>query len=262
MAFRAVKVDMDTTPSNSSLSLHQKVAIVTGAARGIGFAAADLLSNLGARVLLQDMDAEKLRQATLDLKSREREVLACAGDVSREEDVQWATDFTLQAWGRIDILVNNAGIGGVGKQILDLTVAEWQRMIDVDLTAIFLFCRAVLPQMIQQQRGGIINIASITAQRGIAGSTHYAAAKSGVIGFSKSLAQEVAAHHINVNVVSPGLVDTEMSRARGIDHQRQLVIWPRIGVVEDIAWAIAYLASDQAEFITGTVLNVNGGAYM
>ena len=168
----------------------------------------------------------------------------------------------LGAWGRIDVLVNNAGIGGMGKTILDLTTDEWRQMIDVDLTSVFLCCRAVLPTMIQQRRGAIINIASVTGQMGVAGSTHYAAAKAGVIGFTKSLAHEVATHRVNVNVIAPGLIDTDMSRARGIEHQRHLVIWPRIGNVEDVAWAVAYLVSDRAEFITGTVLNINGGAYM
>jgi 3-oxoacyl-[acyl-carrier protein] reductase len=135
-------------------------------------------------------------------------------------------------------------------------------MIDIDLTAVFLSCRAVLPHMMKQERGSIVNIASITGQMGAAGSTHYAAAKAGVIGFSKALAHEVASYSINVNVVAPGLVDTDMSRSRGIDHQRHLVLWPRIGEVDDIAWAVAYLASDRAEFVTGAVFNVNGGAYM
>ena len=165
-------------------------------------------------------------------------------------------------WGRVDILINNAGIGGVGKTLLELSPAEWRRMIEVDLIGVYLGCRAVLPQMIEQQRGSIITISSITGQMGMAGSTHYAAAKAGVIGFSKALAQEVAQHTINVNVIAPGLVDTDMSRARGIDHQSRLVRWPRIGTVTDIAWAAAYLASDRAEFITGAVLNINGGAYM
>jgi len=243
-------------------SLADKVAIVTGAARGIGYAVADLLSGLGARVMLQDIDAATLSSAVMQLQADDRQVLANQGDVSHALDTQAMVDETLGKWGRVDILVNNAGIGGVGKELLELSLIEWQRMIDVDLTAVFLCCRSVLPSMIRQQRGAIINIASITALMGVAGSTHYAAAKAGVIGFSKSLAREVASQHINVNVVAPGLIDTQMSRARGIEHQRNLVIWPRIGVVSDIAWAVAYLVSDQAEFITGEVMNINGGAYM
>jgi NAD(P)-dependent dehydrogenase (short-subunit alcohol dehydrogenase family) len=243
-------------------SLDGKVAIVTGASRGIGFSIADVLSGLGSKVMLHDIDGHELSEASLKLRDDGRDVLACQGDVSIEEDIQELVDETLRCWGRIDILVNNAGIGGIGKTLLELSIEEWQQMINIDLTAIFLCCRAVLPQMIQQKRGAIINVASVTAQMGVAGSTHYAAAKSGVIGFSKALAHEVAQHCINVNVVSPGLIDTRMSRARGIDHQSRLVIWPRIGKADDIAWAVAFLASDRTEFMTGAVINVNGGAYM
>lgn len=245
-----------------SLALEGKVAIVTGAARGIGRATADLLSRAGASVLLQDIDAESLSQACETLRAQGCSVLARQGDVSQLDDVQAMVDTTLESWGRVDILVNNAGIGGAGKTLLELELDEWQRMIDVDLTAAFLCCRAVVPHMIEQKRGSIVNIASITGQMGVAGSTHYAAAKAGVIGFSKALAQEVAPFFVNVNVVAPGLIDTDMSRARGIEHQRNLVIWPRIGEVIDIAWAVAYLVSDRAQFVTGAVLNVNGGAYM
>jgi 3-oxoacyl-[acyl-carrier protein] reductase len=242
--------------------LNDKVAIVTGAARGIGYAVADVLSCLGARVLLQDIDETTLSVSVQQLQAKDRRVRSIHGDVSLEPDCQAMVEEALGSWGRIDILVNNAGIGGVGKKLLELSFEEWQRMIEVDLTAVFLCCRVALPCMIRQQRGVIINIASVTALMGVAGSTHYAAAKAGVIGFSKSLAKEVAEHHINVNVVAPGLIDTQMSRARGINHQSHLVLWPRIGKVDDIAWAVAYLASDQAEFVTGEVLNINGGAYM
>jgi 3-oxoacyl-[acyl-carrier protein] reductase len=169
---------------------------------------------------------------------------------------------TISHFGRIDSLVNNAGIGGVGKFLLELSIEEWNEMLRVDLTSTFLLCKAVLPSMISQGRGRIVNIASITAMMGVAGSTHYAAAKAGVIGFSKSLAREVAEHRINVNVVAPGLIDTDMARKRGIDHQRHFVAWPRIGEPADIAGVVAFLLSEQAEFITGQVISPNGGAYM
>jgi 3-oxoacyl-[acyl-carrier protein] reductase len=247
---------------NGDLGLHRKVAIVTGAARGIGYATAACLSKLGASVLLQDIDGQAAIERCNRLREAGRDVEACSGDVSNIDDTTMMVEVALKSWGRIDILVNNAGIGGVGKTILELETEEWKRMIEVDLTGVFLCSRAVVPQMIKQRRGSIVNIASITGQMGVGGSTHYSAAKAGVIGFSKALAHEVAQYFINVNVISPGLVDTDMSRTRGIEHQRHLVIWPRIGSVEDIAWAVAYLASDKAEFITGAVLNVNGGAYM
>jgi 3-oxoacyl-[acyl-carrier protein] reductase len=242
--------------------LQDKVTIVTGAARGIGFSTADLLSGLGAKVMLQDIQEDLLDASYRQLLDQGRKVMACVGDVSQEGDIHRMISKTLEKWGRIDILVNNAGIGGVGKTLLELSKEEWNKMIEVDLTAVFLCCRAVVPHMIAQKRGAIINIASVTAEMGIAGSTHYAAAKAGVIGFTKSLARELAPHFINVNVVAPGLIDTEMSRARGQDHICKTVLWPRIGKASDIAWAIAYLASDQAEFMTGAQLNINGGTYM
>jgi NAD(P)-dependent dehydrogenase (short-subunit alcohol dehydrogenase family) len=244
------------------ISLAGRVAIVTGAARGIGYAVADLLSASGASVVLQDVDSPTLVESCAQLEGAGRKVMAVAGDVSRPADVESLVEETVRSWRRIDILVNNAGIGGVGKTLLELSAEEWQRMLDVDLTGVFLCCRAVLPHMIARRRGSIINLASITGQTGVAGSTHYAAAKAGVIGFSKSLAHELAPYYVNVNVVAPGLIDTDMSRLRGINHQRDRVIWPRIGHVRDVAWSVAYLASDHAEFITGMVLNVNGGAYM
>lgn len=247
---------------NRVLDFQGKVAIVTGAARGIGYATSVCLAQLGASVLLQDIDATTVRNVCNQLRKSGMDVEACGGDVSCPDDTIAIAEAALSSWGRIDILVNNAGIGGTGKTLLQLDIKEWQRMLEIDLTGVFLCCRAVIPQMIKQNRGSIINIASITGQMGVHGSTHYAAAKAGVVGFSKSLAHEVAKYYINVNVVAPGLIDTDMSRTRGIEHQRHLVIWPRIGSVEDIAWAVAYLASDQAEFITGAVLNINGGAYM
>lgn len=182
--------------------------------------------------------------------------------MSRPEAVEAMAAKTIQHFGRIDSLVNNAGIGGTGKFILELDIEEWNEMLRVDLTSTFLLCKAVLPAMISQGRGRIVNIASITAMMGVAGSTHYAAAKAGVIGFSKSLAREVADKRINVNVVAPGLIDTDMARKRGIDHQRHFVAWPRIGQPDDIAAVVGFLLSDQAEFITGQVVSPNGGAYM
>lgn len=191
------------TQQDSQLILKGKVAIVTGAARGIGRAIAEVLARSGASVLLQDIDRDSLQKTYKAFQEQGYRVLACAGDVSQADDIQKMIVKAIDVWKRIDILVNNAGIGGTGKTIQALELEEWQRMIDVDLTAVFLSCRAVLPYMIEQKRGAIVNIASITGQMGVAGSTHYSAAKAGVIGFSKSLAQEVAPHYINVNVVAP-----------------------------------------------------------
>ena len=248
--------------NESEVQKQRQVVLITGAARGIGRSVADRLANDGHHLALNDIDARGLSHAVSQLKEAGHQVFGLAGDVGDSNTIGEMVDKVIKQFGCIDNLVNNAGIGGVGKSILELTLDEWDEMLRVDLTATFLLCRAVLPHMISQQRGRIVNISSITAMMGVAGSTHYAAAKAGVIGFSKALAREVAGNRINVNVIAPGLIDTDMSRKRGIDHQRHFVAWPRIGKPEDVAGVVAFLLSDEAEFITGQVLSPNGGAYM
>lgn len=216
----------------------------------------------GHLLALNDIDRETLCHTIDTFQKSDSRIIDLVGDVSQPEDVEAMATKTVEHFGRIDSLVNNAGIGGTGKFLLELSVEEWNEMLRVDLTSTFLLCKAVLPSMISRGRGRIVNIASITAMMGVAGSTHYAAAKAGVIGFSKSLAREVADKRINVNVVAPGLIDTVMARKRGIDHQRHFVAWPRIGEPEDVASVVAFLLSDEAEFITGQVLSPNGGAFM
>lgn len=248
--------------STSQNQTRQQVILITGAARGIGRAIAEKMVAAGHLLALNDIDRETLCHTIDTFQKSDSRIIDLVGDVSQPEDVEAMATKTVEHFGRIDSLVNNAGIGGTGKFLLELSVEEWNEMLRVDLTSTFLFCKAVLPSMISRGRGRIVNIASITAMMGVAGSTHYAAAKAGVIGFSKSLAREVADKRINVNVVAPGLIDTDMARKRGIDHQRHFVAWPRIGEPEDVASVVAFLLSDEAEFITGQVLSPNGGAFM
>ena len=248
--------------SGSQTRRKRQVVLISGAARGIGRAIAERLAGDGHHLALNDIDADGLARTVAKIKQAGHRVLGLEGDVSDPDTIKGMVDQLMAQFGRIDSLVNNAGIGGTGKTLLELTLDEWDQMLRVDLTSTFLLCRAVLPHMIDRQRGKIVNISSITALMGVAGSTHYAAAKAGVIGLSKSLAREVAGHRINVNVIAPGLIDTDMSRRRGIDHQRHFVAWPRIGQPEDVAGVAAFLLSDPAEFITGQVISPNGGAYM
>ena len=248
--------------STSQNQTRQQVILITGAARGIGRAIAEKMAAAGHLLALNDIDRETLCHTIDTFQKSDSRIIDLVGDVSQPENVEAMATKTVEHFGRIDSLVNNAGIGGTGKFLLELSVEEWNEMLRVDLTSTFLLCKAVLPSMISRGRGRIVNIASITAMMGVAGSTHYAAAKAGVIGFSKSLAREVADKRINVNVVAPGLIDTVMARKRGIDHQRHFVAWPRIGEPEDVASVVAFLLSDEAEFITGQVLSPNGGAFM
>lgn len=238
--------------------LQGKRAIVTGAGRGIGRAIAVAFLAEGASVLLVDVQPALLA----DVEAHDGRASTLAADVADSESVVRMVAVAAERMGGIDILVNNAGIGGTGKTLLEISRDEWDRMILVDLTSVFLCCQAVVPVMLEQGRGAIVNLSSITGVEGTAGSVPYSAAKAGVIGLTKSLAKEIAAHRINVNAIAPGLIDTEMSRARGQELARQHVRWPRIGQPEDVARLAVYLASDEAEFVTGQVIGINGGAYM
>lgn len=239
-----------------------KRAVITGAGRGIGEAIARLFAAEGARLVLNDVREEGVEHVAHELASGGTEVRVVVGDVSNPSHVDRIVASALDAMGGIDVLVNNAGIGGVGHTILETDLDEWERMLRVNLTGTFLCCRAAVPLMRQGGRGSIVNVSSITGLTGAAGSVPYGAAKAGIIGLSKSLAREVAEWRINVNVIAPGLIDTEMSRSRGQDVTRAAVLWPRIGEPMDIAHLALFLASDESEFITGQVIGPNGGALM
>jgi 3-oxoacyl-[acyl-carrier protein] reductase len=237
-----------------------KNAVVTGAGRGIGAAIARAFAAEGATLLLNDLDAGTIDRVADECRATGATVHVCVADIADPLAVERLFAATSDLPGTLNVLVNNAGIGGVGRTLLDSDLDEWNRMIAVDLTSVFLCCRAAVPLMRAGGRGSIINLSSITGLAGTAGSVPYAAAKAGVIGLTKALAKETASWRINVNAVAPGLIDTEMSRARGQGQSGADVLWPRIGIPEDVASLAVYLASDESEFMTGQILSPNGGA--
>lgn len=243
--------------------LRERVAIVTGASRGIGRAIARELAGHGAIVVAAargDNAAGVAREVT-DAGGRAQ---AVSLDVTDAASVDLAFDAVLERLGRIDILVNNAGIAR-DQLMLRMKRADWDAVIETNLTAVFTCSQLVLKPMVRQKGGRIINISSVVGQTGNAGQANYAASKAGLIGFSKALAREVASRNITVNVVSPGMIETDMTRrisgTQKEDWTTQIPLG-RIGTPEDVAWAVCFLASDQAAYITGQVLAVNGGMYM
>lgn len=240
-----------------------KVALVTGSGRGIGRATALALARRGVNIAVNDVDATAAETAAHDVADLGVEALACPADVADAFDVYEMVDKVLQHLGTVDILVNNAGIGGSGRPMIEIPPQEWHRILDVDLTGVYLCCRAVIPHMMSHGGGKIINMSSVFGLSGAAGSVAYSAAKAGVIGLTKSLARELASNTINVNAVAPGLIDTAMSRERGtVETMRPAILWPRVGDPYDIAEVVVFLASPAADFITGQVISPNGGSHI
>jgi len=244
--------------------MKDKTAIVTGAGGGIGSQTALRLGQLGASVLVTDLSGEAL---TGTMQLLEQEGISYTGlqaDTSKETDSEKLVSACIDIWGRVDILVNCAGIY-LDCYVEDMTTAQWQQTMDVNLNSVFFTCRAVLPVMKTQKYGKIVNL---TSQAGIQGSimhAHYAAAKAGIIGFSRSLAREVAVDGIFVNCVAPGIIVTGMVegilKKRG-DYFLSNIPLGRFGTPDEAARVIAFLASDDASYMTGVTINVTGGWLM
>ena len=239
-----------------------QTALVTGAARGLGYAAARRLAADGARVALFDRDAEALAAAAEALAAEELDVLSHTVEVTDEEGVRAAVAAVLAAAGRIDVLVNNAGIYP-HRPFEELTYAEWQHVLAVNLDGVFLCTHAVYPGMRERRYGRIVNVSSATFFIGYSGLAAYIASKGGIIGFTRALASEAGPHGITVNAVTPGLIATEGvlggEEAGLFDEIVPQQALPRRGEPEDIAECIAYLADPAAGFITGQTINVDGG---
>lgn len=247
--------------SSQPMSLENRHAIVTGAGRGIGRAIAGRLAQAGARVAVVDID-----QSTADEAARAigKGAVALKVDVSRSDEVDSMASTLLERWGQINILVNNAGITR-DQLFVRMKPSGWQEVLDVNLTGAFHCARSVAKPMMKQREGCIINISSVAGVAGNPGQANYAASKAGLIGLTKSLAKELAAWKIRVNAVAPGYISTEMTLQlpdKVKEEVRGLIPLDRFGAPEDVAWAVFFLASPAADYITGQVLNVNGGLYI
>lgn len=240
-----------------------KTVIITGASRGIGSAAAIAFAKQGYSIVLNYNNSKEkaLALAKTIRDSYSVDVLAVKADVASSAQVNEMTEKALEQFGSIDILVNNAGIAQQ-KLFTDITDEDWRRMLDINLTGVFNCCRSVLPCMIRNHSGAIVNISSMWGQTGGSCEVHYSAAKAGIIGLTKALAKEVGPSGIRVNCVAPGVVMTDMMNGFDDETVKELkedTPLNTLGTPKNIADAIAFLCSDKASFITGQVLSVNGG---
>jgi len=243
-------------------SLIDQVAIVTGSGRGIGRAIAEALMNEGAKIVISDVNEELCQQTCEELKSAGGQVLAVPCNVTVSDSVEKMVDTVIASWGRIDILVNNAGITR-DALFMRMTEDNWQAVIDTNLTSAFKVTKPVIKHMSKQRSGRVINIASTTGVHGNFGQANYAAAKAGLIGFTKTIALEYASRNITCNAVAPGFIDTAMTQALGEEIISKIVgriPLARMGTPDDIAKAVLFFAGPGA-YVTGQVLEVSGGLY-
>ena len=240
-----------------------KVTVVTGASRGIGRAIALQLARRGA-VVVAAARGSNAQRTVEEIAAAGGKAETASADMTDAASLEALISGTVARHGRIDVLVSNAGITR-DQLMLRMKRADWDEVIATNLTAAFTLCQAALKPMIRQRGGRIVAVSSVVGQTGNAGQANYAASKAGLIGFCKSLAKEVASRNVTVNVVAPGLIDTDMTRALTADTQKdwaEQIPLGRPGQPEDVAAAVCFLASDEASYITGQVLAVNGGMYM
>jgi 3-oxoacyl-[acyl-carrier protein] reductase len=241
-----------------------KVAVITGASRGIGRSIALALAEAGAKIVAVDLDPVATAAIVAELKEKGTEAIAVIGNVTVTEDTEKMIDAAVAAFGRVDILVNNAGITRDGL-LMRMKDEDWDAVMTVNLKGAFLCSRAASKVMTKQRYGRIINIASVVGQMGNAGQANYCASKAGLIGLTKSNARELAKRNVTVNAVAPGFIATAMTDAlpeKVRDELTAQIPLARLGSAEDIANAVVFLALEKSAYITGQVIAVNGGMYM
>jgi len=246
------------------VTVKDRVAVVTGASQGIGRATALLLAEHGARLVLAARNAEKLAAAAEEIKKKGGEALVVPMDVASEEQIKAGFARALEKFGRLDILVNNAAIAR-DQLALRMKRADWDAVIQTNLTGAHLCIQQVLPGMLRQRSGRIINVSSVVAQAGNVGQVNYIAAKAGLIGLTKALAVEVASRGITVNAVAPGFIVSPMTDPLPDKVKEELIAripLGRMGTDREVAAGILFLASDEASYLTGHVLDINGGLYL
>ncbi len=245
----------------SVFDLSGRTALVTGASRGIGRACAVLLARQGARVVLAARNGELLDEAAAGIAASGGEAHVLALDLADHEKIPVAVRQLPKQFAAVDILINNAGITA-DNLLARMTLDQWQRVQDVNLTGVFVLTKALVRGMMRRRHGRIVSVSSVAGVLGNAGQANYAASKAGLIGFSKSLARELLSRGITVNVVAPGFIETDMTAAMpegagGHFLERYGVV--RLGTVDDVAPAVLFLSSDEASYVTGEVLSVSGG---
>jgi 3-oxoacyl-[acyl-carrier protein] reductase len=239
-----------------------KVALVTGSGRGIGKAIAMKLAQNGATLVINDVgDSAPAEQTATEIKNLNRQATVVMADVSSSPEVTHMVDTAIATYGKIDILVNNAGITR-DQLTMKMSDEEWDKVLAIDLKSVFLCTRAVLRPMLKQRSGRIISMSSVVGIIGNAGQANYAAAKAGIIGFTKTIAKEVASRGITVNAVAPGFINTPMTQVLAPERKQALLAnipLGSLGTPQDIAETVAFLASEEARYITGQVITVDGG---
>jgi 3-oxoacyl-[acyl-carrier protein] reductase len=246
------------------MSLSDRVAIVTGGGQGIGREIALMLSGLGAAVVISDINPATAKEVAAEIEAKNGKSLAIPSNVTVAAEVNKLVEQVLSSFGRIDILINNAGVTRDGL-LLRMSEADWDLVLNINLKGAFICTQAVLRHMIKQRWGRVVNMASVVGLIGNAGQANYSASKAGLIGLTKTTAREVASRNITVNAVAPGFIDTGMTQKLSDNVKQELLKQIPVGFIglpKDVAYAVSFLVSEEARYITGQVISVNGGLAM